>query len=109
MGVLAGLARAAQAKNDLGTAGKYVEEIMSYLRDGSLDGTWEPLRIFLTCYQILLASDDDRAGDILETSYQELQKRARKIPDSEARLMFLENVPWHQEVIAIYQDNIRGD
>ncbi|HET6444198.1 MAG TPA: hypothetical protein VFI27_06405 [candidate division Zixibacteria bacterium] len=103
------LARAAQAKNDLGTAGKFVEEIMSYLADGSLDGTWEPLRIYLTCYQILLASEDDRVGEILETAYQELQVRARKIPDGKARRMFHENVPWHRAIIAIYQEKTRGD
>jgi hypothetical protein len=105
MGVLAGMARAAVAQDDLDSALGYVAEIMSYLDDGgSLAGTWEPLRIYLTCYQILDLARDSRASEILETAYQKMLGWAGKIPDVEARHRYLENVPWHREIAAAYRE-----
>jgi predicted ATPase/class 3 adenylate cyclase len=104
MGVLAGMARAALVQNDLVSASGYAAEIVSYLEGGgSLDGTWEPLRIYLTCYQVLQALQDSRASAILETANQQLQEQASKIPDLDARRLFLENVPWNREIVAAHQ------
>lgn len=105
MGVLAGMARAAVAQDDLDSAANYVAEITSYLdAGGSLDGTWEPLRIYLTCYQVLQLHEDSRAGEILEVAYRELQKRAAKIPDADVRRTFLEDVPWHREIVSAHRE-----
>lgn len=105
MGVLAGMARTALAQNDLQSADSYVVEILSYLEaGGSLEGTWEPLRIYFTCYQVLQSLQDTRAGQLLETAYQLLLEHASKIPDTEARRMFLENVPWNREIVAAYRE-----
>ena len=103
MGVFAGMARAALAKDDLDSASKYVFNILSYLDGGgSLDGTWEPLRILFTCCQVLAAIQDSRADEVIEITYLDLQNRAETILDEDSRRMFLENVPWNREIIAAH-------
>jgi class 3 adenylate cyclase/tetratricopeptide (TPR) repeat protein len=105
MSVVAGMARAALAQNDVDAALKHAAEILAFLdAGGSLDGTWEPLRLYLTCYQALSAAGDPRAEEMLQTAYEKLQKWAGKIPDEESRRMYLENVPWHREITAAYRD-----
>jgi hypothetical protein len=69
---LAGLTRVALAQKDRAQALAYVQEILIYLESHpTLDGTREPLRIFLTCYRVLRASNDPRAENVLdlETSW----------------------------------------
>jgi len=101
---LAGIAEAALAQEELAKASEYVSEILSYLEGGgSLEGNWESLRIYLTCYRVLQQQGEVRAGELLETAYRMLQEQAAKIADQEARRMFLENVPWHREIVAIYR------
>jgi hypothetical protein len=74
---------------------------MSFLEGGgSLDGTWEPLRLFLTCYQVLHAVGDERAEGILHNAYEKMQNWASLIPDGEMRRIYLEEVPWHREIAA---------
>lgn len=104
MGVIAGMARVALAQGELDLALEYVSHIMSYLDGGgSLDGTWEPLRLYLTCYQVLQAAGDARALEILSVAYLKLETWAGMIPDPEYRRMYLQNVPWHREVAAAYR------
>jgi len=77
-----------------------VDGILSYLDAGNvLDGTGAPFRIYLTCYRVLQAREDPRAAQILETAFQLLQKWAANIPDEGSRRSFLENVPWHREIL----------
>ena len=103
MEVLAGMGRTALAQNKAESALGYTNEILSYLEaGGSLDGTWEPLRIYLTCYQVLVESGDARACEILSAAYQKLQKWANLIPDAAIRRNYLEQVPWHREIAALY-------
>jgi hypothetical protein len=64
-----------------------------------LDGTFDPFRIRLTCYQVLRANDDDRAEEVLRTAHQLLQERAARIEDERLRRSFLEKVPWHRELV----------
>jgi predicted ATPase/class 3 adenylate cyclase len=96
---LAGLARIALVREDLQAARERVEEILGYLEaGGSLEGAEEPLRVLMTCYRVLQAVQDSRAGDILEDAYQMLGERADRIPDENLRRKFLENIPHHQEI-----------
>ncbi len=97
---LAGLARVHFAQGALAEAQTQVEEILTYLEEHTLDGTEEPARVYLTCYQILLANQDPRAGAILNTVHHLLQKRASRINDEAMRRSFLENVAAHQQVLA---------
>jgi tetratricopeptide (TPR) repeat protein len=96
---LAGLARVSLAQNDLIQAQAQVEEILTHLESKTLDGTDEPLRIYLTCYHVLRAAQDPRAQEILNTAHNLLQERAAKIGDEELRRSFLENVAVHREIV----------
>jgi len=93
--VVAGLLQAALAEKDLVETGDQLEKILSYLEDGgTLEGTEEPLRIFLTCYQALVKMKDPRSSKILREAAQLLEVQVSKFPDEEARRRYVENVPW---------------
>jgi adenylate cyclase len=96
---LAGLARVLLARGDLVKARAHVEKILRHLAQGSLDGTEEPFRVYLTCYLVLLADHDSRAQEVLEQACAMLQKRAAAITSAEQRRSFLENLPAHRELI----------
>jgi adenylate cyclase len=100
---LAGLAGLALAREDLAGAQAHVEEILAFLETHSLDGTEEPFRAYLTCYRVLRANHDPRAGDILSTAYHQLQARATNIRDEEGRRLFLENIAAHREIVAEWE------
>ncbi len=99
---LAGLARLALAQGNLDTAVAHVNTILTYLQTGNLHGTDEPLRVYLTCYQVLQAADDGRAATILTEAYHLLQERAAGIVDVEMRERFLTAVPFHREIVQLW-------
>jgi tetratricopeptide (TPR) repeat protein len=101
---LAGLARVALAQRDPAEALAHVDEILDYLTDHpELHGTLEPLRIYLTCYRVLLASIDPRAEKVLDTAYHLLHERAATIEDENLRRSYLENVAAHREIVALWE------
>jgi adenylate cyclase len=101
----AGSARAALAQGGLAQAQGDIAAILAYLDAGnSLNGTDEPLRIYLTCYQVLQATGAERAEAILVTAHQALQERAGRLADERARRAFLEGVPWHREIMRAYSE-----
>jgi class 3 adenylate cyclase/tetratricopeptide (TPR) repeat protein len=101
MGILAGMARLALAREELAVAKSLADEIVSYLDGGgSLVGTWEPLRIRWTCYKVYDHVQDGRAGELLMTASRELQQMAEFIPDDESRQKFLENISWNRNIVA---------
>ncbi len=57
----------------------------------------------LAAYRVLQLAHNARASEILEIAYQELRARAEIIPDPETRQMYLENVPWHGEIVSTYR------
>ena len=105
---LAGLARVSLAQGDLTQAQAHIEGILGHLQSrtpstGSghgLDGTKEPFLVYLTCYRVLRANQDPRAGDVLTTAHHLLQERAARISDEELRRSFLENVVAHREIVS---------
>jgi tetratricopeptide (TPR) repeat protein len=99
----AGLARVALTQKDRAEALAYVDDILSYLATESVDGTSEPLRIYLTCYRVLQANADPRADQVLATAHDLLQERAAKIDDEEWRSSYLENVAAHREIVAAFR------
>ena len=101
---LAGLALVALAQGRPAESLQHVETIMAHLEQGSLEGTEEPVRVYLACYRCLWIAEDPRAGGVLENCYHFLQDRAAKIHDETARLMFLENIPAHRELMKIVRD-----
>ena len=103
--LVAGLARVALLRGDLPVARQHIDAILTHLeRGGSLQGADQPLRVDLTCYQVLQQAGDPRAGRLLETAYGILQERAAKIADEPARQIFLNNIEYHREIKAAYQD-----
>ena len=100
---LAGLARVALASGDVQTAKGYTEKILAYLDGGStLEGAEEPMRIYLTCFQVLKTIEDPRAVSVLKNAYDILEARAARIREPEARRTFLEVVPYHREIITAF-------
>ena len=100
--VKSGLARAALEQGNLRDALGCVQEITSYLAaGGDFQETWEPLRIYLICSQILRSVGDPQADEILETAFNLLQDQAARIPDSTYRGFFLQQIPWHRAIIEL--------
>jgi adenylate cyclase len=97
---LAGLARVSLALGDLAQAHTQIEEILNHLETGTLEGTVQPIQIYLTCFHVLRASDDPRAGNLLDAGHRLLQELAAKIDDVNLRHSFLENVAAHREIVA---------
>ncbi|MGD9405823.1 MAG: AAA family ATPase, partial [Anaerolineae bacterium] len=99
----AGLARLFLAGGDLARAMGYVGDVLHYLENGTLEGTEQPLLVYLTCYRVLQAAADARAAEILKEGYQLLQEIAGKLTDLELRRSFLENVAAHRELAQEYE------
>ena len=102
--VQAGLARLALIQGHLPQALDWVEQILSFLQRGNLDGSEEPMRVHLTCYQVLAAAGDSRASQVLKTAYQDLQSQAAHIADQSARQVFLEKVTTHRQIVLAYRN-----
>lgn len=97
---IAGLAAVEFADGQVEAAMAHVETILSRLDAGSsLDGTDEPLRIRLTCYRVLQATQDARAPALLNEAYSELQSRAAKIDNAMARDRFLNGISHHKAIL----------
>lgn len=95
-----GLAETALAKGNLGGALALVEGILPRL--GQSDILKDVLSAYLTCYEVLQACGDPRAGEVLEQGYQMLQRQAAQL-DEPARKMFLENVPSRRRLVAAWE------
>ena len=103
LGVKSGLALVCLAEGDLAGALAHVEEILSHLKTSGLEGASEPLRVYLSCYRVLRAADDPRAGAVLEEAHALLQEIATKIDDEQLRRSYLVNVSPHRELIEEYE------
>ena len=101
---MAGLADAALAQGDLSRAQAHAAEILTHLQAGLALPSWgRPFWIRLTCYRVLKAAGDPCAGDILHQTYDLLMEYADGIGDETMRNSFLENVPWHREIVAEWE------
>jgi predicted ATPase len=102
---VAGLARVRLALGDQAQAQAHVQEILAYLdQDPTLYDLEEPLRVYLTCCQVL-GAQGSRAQEILQTAYDMLQQRADKITDAEMRHSFLSEVVVHREIVAAFGEH----
>lgn len=106
---VSGLARVALAQGRVDEALAHVELLMAHVAaGGSFDGTEEPLLLPLTCFQVLEAAGDPRAGEVLDAAMAELQAQADRISDPAARRGLLDNVPHHREIVAAWQRRKAG-
>jgi DNA-binding SARP family transcriptional activator/tetratricopeptide (TPR) repeat protein/biotin operon repressor len=103
-----GLARVALQQGNLVAAMEQVEEILQIQKARGFGGTNEPFRIDLTCFQVLDACGDSRAGDILTTAYQNLMAQKENIRDIDLERSYLENVAANHEIISAYEKK-RGE
>jgi predicted ATPase/class 3 adenylate cyclase len=102
----AGLAQVALRLGQVDEAWERIAPILHHLEDdGTLAGTDEPLRIYLTCFLVLQQVGDDRAQGMLKTAHETLQARAGLITDEITRQRFLEEIPHHREIITAWQQN----
>ena len=100
---MAGLAETAIARDDGADALAQVEEILARLAAGvSLDGSEEPMRVHLVCHQVLAATQDPRAEQILRRAYDEISLRAQRISDAALRNSFIAEVPHHRALVAAW-------
>ncbi len=100
---LAGLARIVLEKGDLRKALSHVEPILAQLQTRQPEGASEPLRIYLTCYQVLNPLNDPRAQLILDTAHRLLQRQAASIKDADLRASFIEAVQANRELLTTYR------
>jgi len=106
----AGLARVVLAQGKSAEALQHIELILDYLNSGhTLEGAEQIFRIYLTCYQVLLANHESRAEELLESAYIQLKEQAGKITDQVLQQSFLENVPWHREIVQLWETRASDD
>jgi predicted ATPase len=105
---LAGLGAVYLALQQPAQALQYVEQIMPHLKQITAAGIVEPLRVYWTCYRVLVANQDLRATEVLTAAYDALQARAAKIPSDALRRFFLDRVSIHQQVLQAYAQTPSG-
>ena len=96
---MAGIAQVASAQNDLPTALDYVNQILNHLEAKSSDGFDEPIRVHLTCYEILKDAEDARCYDVLNKASRSLSSRAANLTNEAERQTYLEDVPHHRKLM----------
>jgi tetratricopeptide (TPR) repeat protein len=105
----AGLIQVALETNDLVTASSETEKILQHLENGgSFEGTEEPLRIYLACYQALERLQDPRSPEVLHEAVKLLETQVSKLPNAEACRMFIQNVPYRRDIQDAWENLQRG-
>ena len=103
---LAGLAQVELVKNNPAVALAFVEKILSNLKEGgNLEGTEEPLRVYLIVYLTLVKNQDMRASQVLEDAHSLLRDLVSKIKEQSHKKMFIQNVPWRREIEGLWLQN----
>jgi predicted ATPase/class 3 adenylate cyclase len=102
----AGLARVALAAGDDGAAQAAMQALQPLLdhvaAGGTLDGTEVRRLIELTCHQVLARAGDPRADEWLVRAHGALMAQAEALSDAALRQGFLQNIPWHREIVAAW-------
>jgi len=101
---LAGLIDTAFRSNDIETAKEYTKIILDYLDSGgTLEGTEEPTRIYLSIYLVLKEVHDSRADQVLDSAYQLLLSQTSTLNDTGSRNMYINNVPWRRQIAELWK------
>ena len=99
---MAGIARSASIQDNTLLAYSMVEDILAHAEvQPHFDGAELPVRIHLTCYQILKKLDDARAASVLDRGRKLLAELGAGLDDETTRQTLTNNVPAHQEILAI--------
>jgi len=78
--------------------------IWGHLQSGTLEGTDDPYRIYLTCVRVFRVLKDERANEVLAQGYALLRAQADRIPDEAMREVFLMQVRPHREMVHFYEE-----
>ncbi len=93
----AGLVDAHAALSDQASAEKEAQHILEYMQDDpSFEGAEEPLRIYLSVFNVIEKTKDPRTSLVLRNANELLEAQVSKLRSQEARQMFVENVPWRR-------------
>lgn len=99
---LAGLARLSLAQGNTVQAREYISEPLEFLKkDSALGSIDEPFWVHLTIVQVLQATQDRRMQPTLAAAQELLKERAMRISDHATRRSYLENVPYHRQLLAM--------
>ena len=105
----AGLIQVALEMDDITLANSETEKILQYFENGGgIEGTEEPLRIYLACYQTLQKLRDPRSDTVLQDAVKLLETQVSKLHDVEARQMFIQNVPCRRDIQDAWKKLQRG-
>ena len=102
MGPLAGLAGNFLRQQNLPQALQQVEMIIAHVQDTPLDRTDEVLQVYMTCYWVLHALNDQRANQLLALATEQLQERAASLSTERERVLFW-SAPPHSAVLNAQQ------
>jgi hypothetical protein len=104
MDTMAGLARCALKTGKLVEAEEYADQVCEYLSQQGSQGMEFPVWAYVICVDVFeQAVDDERRLESIDNGYRVLMERAEKISDPNWRKTYLEEVPEHNELIAIWQ------
>lgn len=68
-----------------------------------LEGTHDPMWIYLVCCQVLSAVADHRAGLLIQHAYDLIQQQASRITDPDLHYSFLNNVRTNQGIQSLIE------
>jgi tetratricopeptide (TPR) repeat protein len=113
------LARLHLNQGDLKQTKTYIEDVLAHLGFPTssvqntpspfpsiqqLNGVQEPFRVYLICYQILEANNDERSATVLNFAIHHLKQQAEQIDSPNLRQSFLENVPLRRQILSIIKN-----
>lgn len=99
---LAGLAQIALAEEHLDQALSFAQELLPAIRDTPLAGPDRTLWVYLTVYQVLWQTRDDRAVTVLKNAFDLLGQRAASIPDFALHTLYVEEIPENRQVSQLW-------
>ena len=113
----AGLAQVAVAQGDREAALQALEPVLAldvkaWADANLLEGAEFPRLVEWTCHRALASTGDNSdtaAAEWLTRAHDALQARAASIPEPALRQGFLNNIPFHREIIAAWATRNRGD
>ncbi len=94
-------ARLSHLRGNAAEALCHVESVLTSMQQRPFDGTEEPARIYLTCYEVLAAQGDPRARQVLRQGQQFVRQRATMLPADADRQTFLEGVAAQRALLAL--------
>jgi hypothetical protein len=101
---MAGHSRCALLGGDQALAKQLADEVWTYLRQSGPGGLEFPMLAYESCALVFESAGDSAAHQaIVETSYDELMKRAQRISDDTWRDSYLHKVPEHRALVARWE------